>query len=71
MIVNFTGFGNLETISGDMAVQNNSNLTSFTGLGKMTGVGQNLTITGNTMLPRATSQAFANSITVGGKTTIN
>jgi len=61
----------IEGISGDMVVQNIPNLTSFSGLSKMTSVGQNLTITGNVMLPKATSQAFANSISVGGKTTIN
>ena len=37
----------------------------------MAQVGGDLTITSNPVLPKATSQAFAHSITVLGTTTIN
>ena len=67
----FTGLGSLESVSGSMTVMNNSQLRSFTGLGRMTEVGGDLTISTNPLLPKATSQAFAQRITVRGNLTIN
>jgi hypothetical protein len=67
----FTGLGALETVSGTMMVANNAQLRSFTGLTRMREVDGDLTITGNPMLPRATSQAFAQHLTVHGTVTVN
>ena len=54
-----------------MTVSSNAQLRSFVGLGKLSEVGGDLTITTNPLLPKATSQAFAQRITVRGKLTIN
>jgi hypothetical protein len=67
----FTGMGALEIVSGSMTVTNNAQLRSFTGLDRMKEVGGDLTITSNPLLPKTTSQAFAQRITVRGTVTIN
>ena len=58
-------------ISGDMTVQNNAALASFTGLGKLHEIGGGLTIKNNPMLPASASSAFASRVTVHGTVTIN
>jgi hypothetical protein len=67
----FTGLGALDGVSGSMTITSNAQLRSFTGLTRMAEVGGDLTVTGNPLLPRATSQAFAQRITVRGTVTIN
>jgi hypothetical protein len=67
----FTGLGALETVAGAMTVTGNAQLSSFTGLTRMRAVDGDLTITNNPQLPRATSQAFAQRITVHGMVTVN
>jgi len=54
-----------------MLVQSNATLSSFTGLGALNEIGGALTIILNPMLTPTTSQAFANSVTVHDKITIN
>ena len=60
----------LGAVSGDLTISNNPRLDSFSGMSAMQEVGEDLTISGNAMLPRSTAEAFATSITVGGTTTI-
>lgn len=71
LVRDFTGLGALASVSGTMTVGSNAQLRSFTGLGKLTEVAGDLTITSNPLLTKATSQAFAQRITVRGKLTIN
>jgi len=70
-VSDFTGLGALETVAGAMTVTGNAQLRSFTGLSRMREVDGDLTITNNPLLPRATSQAFAQRITVHGTVTVN
>ena len=67
----FTGLGALETVAGAMTVTGNAQLRSFSGLTRLREVDGDLTITNNPMLPGATSQAFAQRITVHGTVTVN
>ena len=67
---NFSGLVALERVSGNLATTMNNNLSSFAGLDAFAEVGGDLTITGNGSLAPSTAQAFANSITVRGTTTI-
>lgn len=67
----FTGMGALETVAGAMTVTGNAQLRSFTGFTRMREVDGDLTITANPLLPSATSQAFAQRITVHGTVTVN
>lgn len=70
-LADFTGLDALETVSGTMTVTNNAQLRSFTGLTQMREIDGDLTITNNPLLPRSTSQAFAQRITVHGRVTVN
>jgi hypothetical protein len=54
-----------------MTVTGNAQLRSFSGLTRLREVDGDLTITNNQMLPGATSQAFAQRITVHGTVTVN
>ena len=67
---NFSGLTALERVSGSFIITNNNALTSFAGLDVFSEVGGDLTITGNGSMTRTIAQAFANSITVQGTTTI-
>lgn len=69
--VDFTGFGSLRYVSGDVRITNNSSLTGFSGLSAMQQIGGNLLIGSNSSLATSTADAFAAQVSVGGTTTIN
>jgi hypothetical protein len=66
----FTGLGSLQTVAGNVTIEQNQNLAAFSGLTAFTGVGGNLTVTSNPALMPSIAQAFAAGITVGGTVTI-
>lgn len=67
----FAGMGALGVVAGDLLVTGNGQLTSFAGLTALHDVGEDLTITDNSSLLASVAQAFAQSITVHGTTTIH
>lgn len=69
-LTDFTGLGQLVDVAA-LTVTQNAELTSFNGLASFQRVGGDLTIVANPKLSLATAQAFANTITVVGTTTIN
>jgi len=65
------GWGDLHTIAGSLEIHANEALIDLDGMAALHTVGADLQITDNTALGDAAAQAFADSLTVGGSTTIS
>jgi hypothetical protein len=70
LVQSFAGLGSLVDVA-NLTVSRNQALNSFAGLDSFQKVGGNLVISMNPALSLAAAQEFADSITVGGATSIN
>ena len=65
------GLTSLEEVVGDLTVDRNGALESLDGAAGLRSIGDALSIRDNTLLCQADAESFADSVDVGGTTTVS